>query len=215
MQPNASTTEVSRKIALVLLAAGESRRMGQPKQLLPIHGRPLIVHMVTAARGCPVDPVVVVTGAHAEAVHAVLAPHPVAVVHNPDWPAGPGSSLRAGLQWLVGHAPQCQAALIVLGDQPNFDAAAAHTLLRAWESSGRPAAATRWGERLGPPAVFARAVWADLLASGSAHGARRYLTAHPERVAACDLPHLTVDLDTPADYAAWVARARRPPETPQ
>jgi molybdenum cofactor cytidylyltransferase len=196
--------------ALLILAAGESRRMGQPKQLLPLHGRPLIEHMVRAALASPVWPVVVVTGANGEAVRRAVAHHPVRFASNPDWRSGPGSSLRSGLRLLEGCSPAVRAAMVVLADQPAFDPAAACRLLDQWRRSGRSCAAVRWGERLGPPAVFARSTWRDLLASDSAHGARDYLAAHRAEVHACDLPRMTIDLDTPADYAAWLKSVSGP-----
>jgi molybdenum cofactor cytidylyltransferase len=184
----------------ILLAAGASTRMGQPKQLLPIAGRPLIAHAAAAALGSPAWPVVVVLGAHAEKIRPSLARLPLLIVQNPAWQEGLASSIRTGLAALENFSPAFDAVLIVPADLPAFSADTVARLVAAHHATGHGIAAARYAGRLSSPALFARAHFASLRALRGDEGARRLLAAHADTVAAVDLPELELDLDTPADY---------------
>lgn len=186
----------------VILAAGASTRMGEPKQLLPLDGQPLLVRTVTAALASPAWPVVVVLGAHAEKIRPVLAPYPVLIAENPAWTEGMASSLRAGIDTLRQFSRSLDAALIALCDQPAFSAEVVTRLVAAQRASGRTIAAARYAGRLGAPALFLRAHFPALAALTGEQGARTLLSSLVDHVEPVDLPELAVDLDTPADYAA-------------
>ncbi|MCE2861121.1 MAG: hypothetical protein RIR76_1475 [Verrucomicrobiota bacterium] len=184
---------------LVLLAAGASRRMGSPKQLIEIDGRPLLVRAVEAALAAPVWPVVVVLGANAAVIRPAIAPLPVLVVENPAWAEGMASSIREGISALRQFSRGLDAAVLALCDQPGFSAATVESLLAAHRATGRGIVAARYAGRLGAPALFSRGHFAALTALTGEEGARDLLNADPARVAAVDLPELARDLDTPAD----------------
>jgi molybdenum cofactor cytidylyltransferase len=184
----------------ILLAAGASTRMGEPKQLLPIAGRPLIAHAAAAALGSPAWPVVVVLGAHAEKIRPALARLPLLIAQNPAWQEGLASSIRTGLDALEIFSRTLDAVLIVPADLPAFSAAAVARLVAAYHTAGHDIAAARYAGHLGSPALFARAHFASLRALHGDQGARTLLAAHADTVAAVDLPELELDLDTPADY---------------
>lgn len=191
------------RCAVVLLAAGGSTRMGRPKQLLPIDGKPLIARAAEAALASPAWPVVVVLGAHADAIRPALARLPVLVAENPAWAEGMASSLRAGLGVLDAFSTHLDAALFALCDQPAFSADTIRQLIAAQHATGRSMVAARYGGHLGAPALFLRAHFPALASLTGDQGARQLLvTAPPDAVAAVDLPELARDLDTPADYAA-------------
>lgn len=176
--------------------------MGEPKQLLPLDGQPLLVRTVTAALASPAWPVVVVLGAHAEKIRPVLAPYPVLIAENPAWTEGMASSLRAGIDTLRQFSRSLDAALIALCDQPAFSAEVVTRLVAAQRASGRTIAAARYAGRLGAPALFLRAHFPALAALTGEQGARTLLSSLVDHVEPVDLPELAVDLDTPADYAA-------------
>jgi CTP:molybdopterin cytidylyltransferase MocA len=190
------------RFGVVILAAGASVRMGEPKQLLPLDGRPLLVHAVEAALASAAWPVVVVLGANAEKIRPVLARFPVLIAENPAWSEGMASSLRAGIETLRQFSRSLDAALIALCDQPDFSAEVVRQLVEAQKASGRSIVAARYSGRLGAPALFLREHFPALVALTGEEGARTLLQAHPDRVTAVDLPALAIDLDTPADYAA-------------
>lgn len=198
MPPGADSSS-SPRCGLVILAAGASRRMGSPKQLIEIDGRPLLVRAIEAALAAPVWPVVVVLGANAVAIRPVIGHLPVLVIENPAWSEGMASSIREGVATLRQFSRTLDAAVLALCDQPGFSAATVESLLAAHRATGRGIVAARYAGRLGAPALFAREHFAALTALTGEEGARDLLNADPARVAAVELPELARDLDTPAD----------------
>lgn len=198
MPPEPASSSGSR-CGLVILAAGASRRMGSPKQLIEIEGRPLLVRTIEAALAAPVWPVVVVLGANATAIRPVIGHLPVLVVDNPAWAEGMASSIREGVATLRQFSRALDAAVLALCDQPGFSAATVESLLAAHRATGGGIVAARYSGRLGAPALFTRAHFPALAALTGEEGARDLLNADPARVAAVDRPELARDLDTPDD----------------
>lgn len=176
--------------------------MGQPKQLLPLAGRPLLLRTVEAALDSAAWPVVVVLGAEAEKIRPLLARHPVLIAENPAWAEGMASSIRTGIAMLQQFSRSLDAALIALCDQPAFSADTIARLVARQSASGQSIVAARYHGRNAAPALFRREHFAALTALTGEEGARTLLHARPELVASEDLPELAIDLDTPADYAA-------------
>jgi len=184
----------------LVLAAGSSRRMGSPKQLLQVRGRPLlelVVGQVTASR---LDDVVVVLGAAADEIQTRVDLGRARVLINPEHSSGMASSLRAGVASL---GPDVDRVVVILGDQPDVDAELLNKLLDLHESSGLPAAALSFNGLLHPPVVLDRELWSDLMKLEGDVGCRAVIRGRPEQVAslavATDLSH-PVDVDTPSDY---------------
>jgi CTP:molybdopterin cytidylyltransferase MocA len=192
------------RLGAIVLAAGGSLRMGAPKQLLLLDGRPLVARSVDAVLEAKADPVVVVLGADAERVREAIARHPVRTVFNPLWSSGMASSIRAGLSVLLDAAPGLDAVLVALCDQPALSPGDIGRLADLQRATGR-IAASRYGGRNGAPAVFGCRHFATLATLEGDQGARTLLNGDPAAVAALDLPALGVDLDTPGDWNAWVA----------
>jgi molybdenum cofactor cytidylyltransferase len=186
------------RVAAVVLAAGGSSRMGQPKQLLPFRGRSLLQHAAEVARDAGCDPVVVVLGANADRLRAELDGRAVTVAENPDWGDGPGTSVRTGAA--AAEAAGTDAIVFLLCDQPLVDAEHVVRLIAAQRESGKPMAASGYSGTTGVPAVFARECFADLRALARAAGAKQLLARRPDAVAVVPFPAGAVDLDTPEDY---------------
>ncbi len=190
------------RFGVVILAAGASTRMGTPKQLLPVAGRPLLVRMVDAALASPAWPVVVVLGANAETIRPALATHPVIIAENAAWAEGMASSIRAGIDTVHQFSRAIDAAVIALCDQPAFSADVIARLVAAQRATGRGIVAARYAGRQGAPALFLREYFSTLSALTGEDGARALLNGDASQVATVDLPELAFDLDTPADYDA-------------
>jgi nicotine blue oxidoreductase len=182
----------------VVLAAGEGRRFGGPKQLAELDGRPLVHHAVRALLDTPgVDEVVVVLGARADDVAPVLADLPVRVVVAHDWQQGNAASLRAG----VAALPDADAVVVVLGDQPRVTARVVEGALAA-ARDGRAVRTTYAGEP-GHPVVLPRRLLAAVGELRGDEGARRLLADATtfEAGRLCD----PSDIDTPEDLEAMRA----------
>ena len=189
---------------LVLLAAGESRRMGRPKQLLPIKGRPLVRHMAEITLRAPVAPVVVVLGARAAEIAPLLDDLPVVVVVNPGWAEGLGSSLRMGAAAMSESEHTLQGLIVALADQPGLTAGHLEALIEEHHRTGKPIVATRCGGHLMPPLFLAASEFGRLAHVRGDQGLRSVLHATG---AGAEIASVTneglLDLDTPEDFAAY------------
>ena len=186
-------------IAGVILAAGASRRLGRPKQLLPLGGRPLADWPLAALREFGPAQIVLVVGHEAGAVQAALDLRGVTVVHNPRYAEGQSTSLQAGLGALDAGI---EAAVIVTCDQPLISAAALRELVAAFERTALPLVATDYGDHLGVPLLIARSMWPAALAIRGDQGARALLRDNPDRFAAVrnEAPEAAIDVDTDEHY---------------
>ena len=183
------------RVAGLVLAAGEGRRLGTPKVALEVGGRRLVDSAVSGLRlgGC--EPVVVVLGA---ARVEVPSAH---VVINDDWPTGMGSSLRVGLAALAGT--DATAVVVTLVDTPGVTAAVVDRLVAAGAAGADVAVASYDGQPR-TPVLLTRAHWPEAaeMAVGDV-GARAFLRAHPHLVrhVECGDVGTPDDVDTPADLA--------------
>ena len=193
------------RFGAVVLAAGGSTRMGEPKQLLRLGGRTLLRRTVDTLLASPTWPVVVVLGAQMASIRPEVARLPVLIVENREWAEGLASSIRTGVSVLEAFSLSLEAALLVLCDQPNLSPDAITRLVDIHVRSGKSIVAAHYAGHPGPPALFARSHFHELMALRGAGGARPLLTRHADLLATVDLPELAADLDTPADYRTFLA----------
>jgi nicotine blue oxidoreductase len=184
----------------LLLAAGGGTRFGTPKALVPFRGEPLVCRGVRLLRRGGCGTIVVVVGAAADDVAALIADQPVDVVANPNWRTGLGGSLRIGLAALH-EAP---AIVVALVDQPLVGPAAIERLTAAWRAGAVIAAASYGGQVRNPVLFDARAVDAAQRDARGDQGARSLLRDRPEWVerVACDAVASPRDIDTVDDLRA-------------
>ncbi|HWE62204.1 MAG TPA: nucleotidyltransferase family protein [Chloroflexota bacterium] len=186
-------------IAGMVLAAGASRRLGQPKQLLPLGGRPLLSWSLAAMRAFAPRQLVVVLGHEAPAIRAALDLQGVTVVVNERYAAGLSTSLQAGIAALD---PAIEATLVSTGDQPLVSDELLRQIAAAHETTGQPLVATDYGDHLGVPLLLARSAWPLVRAIEGDQGARALLRLHPEWVASVPVPDpsMALDVDTFEQY---------------
>jgi molybdenum cofactor cytidylyltransferase len=195
----------------ILLAAGESRRMGYPKPLLKLGSRTFIEILVSAMLPS-VTRLIVVVGARAGAVRGAISLDPrVAVVENPDYLRGQLSSIKAALTHV---RPDAAGVLIHLADHPMVRADTFAAVIDGYRRSGGRIAIARYQGRRGHPVLFARELFGELAAAPEDQGARVVVTADPARVTYVDVEDAGVvtDLDTPEDLER--AGLARPPRQP-
>ena len=195
-------------VAGVILAAGASRRLGHPKQLLRYRGETLIHRTVRLARAAGLAPLQVVVGHRGREVAAALGEFgaAAAVVTNPDWRRGMGGSLARGIASLP---PEAAAALVLVTDQPQLSAALLGVMLERYRSGGPTLVACRYASgALGVPALFARCHFAELAALSGERGAGALFARHAAALAAVSFPAGDRDVDTPADAAALTGHQR-------
>ncbi|MBC8156093.1 MAG: nucleotidyltransferase family protein [Bacteroidetes bacterium] len=192
-------------IGIIILAAGASRRFGgQAKQLLPVEGKTLIRRIAETALAAQLSgPIAVVLGANQELIAAELADLPVQLLDNPDWAEGMSTSLKTGLTAFNRTHPTLDAVVVLLCDQPLITPELIRQLTVAFVETGKLMIACRYNGGVGVPALFARPIFADLLALDGDKGARYLLQKRKTDVAEVDFEPAAIDLDSWDDVANW------------
>ena len=188
------------KIGAVILAAGSSSRIGQPKQLLSLRGKTLVRVCIDTASEAGCSPVVVVIGSDSEKVRLELADANSIEVRNTNWQRGIGSSIRTGVQSLMNHAPDLEAILLLVCDQPAINARFIERLIATHEATKKDIVASAYADTLGVPALFDRSLFKELLSIGDEAGAKSIILQNPKRVAQLAFPDGAIDIDTWEDW---------------
>jgi len=196
---------MSADIHVLVLAAGASTRLGQPKQLVRLGGRPALHMVVSTAVSVAGPAVTVVVGAHARDLSYLLAQTASSVVVNRHWEEGMGSSLRVGVKSLP---PGCEAVLVLLGDQVAVTPDDLKRLISGYYGQEGSVAAATYERHVGVPAIFPRSCFSDLAALRGDEGARAIIQRNQSRLVRVPMPNAAVDLDTPEDLAALTERFR-------
>jgi molybdenum cofactor cytidylyltransferase len=188
----------------VVLAAGESRRMGTQKLLLPFGGTTVVGAAVSAALASRIDRVMVILGADRAAVSAEIeraggSAGPVEFVVNLEYELGMLSSVQAGFRAL---AEDAEAAVVMLGDQPFITAAAINSLITAHRENGKGIVIPVFGGRRGHPVLVDLKYRREVLGLDPAEGLRQLMRAHPDDIREVEAGDANIlhDLDTPEDY---------------
>lgn len=184
----------------IILAAGRARRMGEPKQLLPLGGKPMVWHVAAAACQADFDEVIVITGAYASAVKQVLQDLPLQVIYNEDWARGQSTSVQKAVQSITAED---QAVVFLLADQPLIDPSLINELIKAYHVSKASIIIPRWLKRPGNPVLFHLGVWRSaLLQLSGDEGARQIIRKNQEAIHYIELldEQMFTDVDTPEEY---------------
>ena len=190
----------------IILAAGESRRMGYPKPLLEIGGRTFIEHIAETMLAV-VPRLVIVLGAHSDRVRAAIPRDTrIAVVENPNYARGQLSSLKVGLSAIQ---PDAAGALVHLGDHPMVKVETFQAIVDSYNQTSTAIVIARHDGHRGHPVIFDRTLFGELRSAPEEEGARHVVNVDASRVAYIDLddPGINLDLDTPSD----LTRAGLPP----
>lgn len=191
-----------RRIGAVILAAGGSTRLGQPKQLLELHGEALVHAAVRAAQEGGCDLVCVVTGHPRQAVEKAVVDRCPMLVHNDDWQRGIGSSARLGMK----AVDRASAVVFLACDQPAVNAAVIRSLIERYDRTGRAIVASHYSGTVGIPVLFDASCFSELRTLPDDRGAKTVVEADPSRVTPVEFPDGALDLDSPHDLQAWRAR---------
>jgi molybdenum cofactor cytidylyltransferase len=163
-------------LAAVILAAGESRRMGAPKALMPFHGISFLQHLVNATCQARIGVTRVVLGAGVEQIREKLGIDPATIVVNPDWEQGQLSSIQAAIRSL----PEGTEGMVLCPvDHPLVSANLISNLIHQFDLSGKPIVLPAFRGQHGHPVIFRATLYAELLAAPLDVGARHVVWAHP------------------------------------
>ena len=187
-------------IAAIILAAGESKRMGQPKMLLPWGETTVLGQVISVLRSAGIEDVVAVTGGHREEVEAAAIHFGARVAFNTDYARDAMlSSVRCGLGSLKAEA---EAALLCLGDQPQIRVGTVRRVCETFREGGSGLVVPSHAMRRGHPWLVARRLWEDVLNLRAPRSLRDFLNAHAAGIEYVEIddPGILEDLDTPEDY---------------
>jgi molybdenum cofactor cytidylyltransferase len=186
-------------ITVLILAAGQSKRMGQPKMLLPWGEKTVLEQVIHTFKVACVDEILVITGGDREQVEALIGDSAKAVP-NPDFAKGEMlSSVQAGL---AGLKPGAKAVLIGLGDQPQIQARSVRLIVDAYRESGASIVVPSFQMRRGHPWLVTRQHWNEILGMRSSESLRDFLKRHGDKIHYVEIEDDSIlqDLDTPEDY---------------
>jgi molybdenum cofactor cytidylyltransferase len=212
--------------AAIILAAGSSSRMGggRHKLLLPLDGRPVLVHVIDSALASQVRPIIIVLGHEAEQVRAHITSytlHPdITIVENDKYLQGMSTSLHLGVELLIAKGykkhvspSEVDSALIVLGDQPMITSKIIDTLIAIYRTTGKHIVAPLYDGKRGNPVLFDSSLFPELLEVTGDEGGRTVLERHPQEVELVEMSDVLAnyDIDTWEAYqrALEVWRNRR------
>ena len=188
------------KIPIVLLAAGSSSRMGQPKQLLPWHGKTLIEHQIQTLL-ITGNPVVVVLGSKSKKIIPVLNNLDISFVINDKWESGMGSSVSTGVEFVMKTFSNVEGVLFTLIDQPLISPSHIKKIIENYKPEKRQIiASTSEKGWLGVPALFDKTYFKELASLNGEEGAKTIIYSHKDEVIQIDAGEILDDLDTIEKY---------------
>ena len=196
-------------IAIIILAAGASTRMGRPKQLLPYQGRSLLRHTIENAVASVCKPIVVVLGANAENIRSEISESDIKIVENPDWHLGMSSSIRRGIISLVTDYKTVDAVVITVCDQPFLSSEIINHLVSTYHSTRKPIIACEYADTLGVPVLFSQIFFSKLENLTEDVGAKKIIKNHYHEVFSIPFPLGAIDIDTPHDYQQIEQNSKR------
>jgi molybdenum cofactor cytidylyltransferase len=194
-----SESQSETSCAAIVLAAGASTRLGQPKQLLQMNGESLLHRTIRAAEEAGCAPIFVVLGFEAERMQRETADLEVRVVINQEWQSGMGSSLRSGMEVLMKESQLPQKVVLLLSDQPILSSEILFSLVKKSVETGSLIVASSYTGRLGVPAVFRKELYPDLQKVEGDKGAREVIQVYRDQAASIDFPEGVIDIDTAQD----------------
>jgi molybdenum cofactor cytidylyltransferase len=187
-------------VGIIILAAGASKRMGQPKQLLPYQGSNLLQHTIKAAVNSVCNPIVLVLGANRELIMPQVMNNPIHIVENKDWEEGMSSSIRTGLEKMLVLNHAIKSVIILLCDQPFINAEQINKLVEASHITHKTILISEYERAEGVPALFCKEHFVELRNLHGKEGAKKLLKAHKNCIFKVPFHQGVIDIDTPEDY---------------
>jgi molybdenum cofactor cytidylyltransferase len=188
------------KIGVIILAAGESSRLGKAKQLLPFNGVSLLQHAAQVAIDAVSKPIVVVLGAASSEISKELTNYKVNIIENKDWQTGMASSIKTGLLKIQELFPDLAGVILMVCDQPFVNPHLLRKMQVAWQNSGKGIVACSYGDTAGTPALFSKDYFDELLRLQGQEGAKKIIKAYQSFINLVSFPLGQVDIDTEEDY---------------
>lgn len=170
--------------------------------MLQYKGKNLLQHALSEAVSSYASPVIVVLGANSDLLSTEIDKTKIYIVENTEWEEGMASSVRIGVSTLLQIFPSADAVIFMVCDQPYVSASILNDLINTQVETGKLIVTSDYGEAMGPPALFHKSVFAELMELKGDAGARKIIEQHGDEVGTVLFPGGAIDIDTKADYNA-------------
>ena len=192
---------------IIILAAGSSSRLGQPKQLLSYRGKTLIGHMIDIATQSEAEKVILVLGANFQLIERELPKlNKLQVIYNEEWSEGIASSIRMAISKIAEEESIPEAALIMTSDQPYISQYLLNKILRMHTENGKPIVASEYNGTIGTPVLFHASLFGELKKLQGDIGAKKLLMHRLEEIETVEFPEGDIDIDTETDYSNLLSK---------
>jgi molybdenum cofactor cytidylyltransferase len=198
--PTTEENSLLNSYGIILLAAGQSARLGKPKQLLKYKGKTLLEHSLQIANETQLKPIVTVLGANLDLLKETIQPINTNIVINQQWSEGMASSIRCGMEEFIRISPTIAGVIIMVCDQPYVTPKLLTDLVEKHAHSSKPIIASIYNSNIGTPALFDKTIFALLLSLKGDSGAKKIMKSNPDWVETVDFPFGEIDIDTNLDY---------------
>lgn len=197
MTSGLKTTE---SCAAIILAAGQSSRLGQPKQLLKYQNTTLLQHAIDVAKQSEAQSIIVVLGSNADIIFSEINTSGIHIVKNDDWKSGMGTTIRCGVQAVQMLDSKVDAAILMVCDQPFVTSDLLNGLIKKQKETGEPIIASQYGDTIGTPALFHNRFFSELIKLEGDAGAKKIMMRNRDFLATIPFPKGSIDIDTMDDY---------------
>ncbi|WPO78419.1 nucleotidyltransferase family protein [Flavobacterium sp. KACC 22761] len=188
------------KTGIIILAAGNSSRLGQPKQLLGYKDSTLLKNTIAEASLVSDVKIIVVTGANNQLIEEELDPSRIKISFNPDWESGMSSSIINGLKKLLTLYPDYENCIFAVCDQPYVSSLIFEHLIEEHHKTGKGIVASAYSETLGTPVLFKKKYFNELLELKGQEGAKKIISKFSDDVVSVSFEKGNIDIDTEDDY---------------
>jgi molybdenum cofactor cytidylyltransferase len=186
------------KTGIIILAAGSSSRMGEPKQLMKYKNKTFLQHIVGEAKNAGLDPVICVTGYQSDLITESLSGMDVSTIYNEHWPEGMGSGISAGIKQVL--LSEVDSVILAVSDQPYVSSDLFGMMVRWKDQSGKGIVACTYAGTLGTPVLFSRDYFSRLQSLNGNQGAKNIVKINLPDVCPVEFEKGNIDIDTKEDY---------------
>ncbi|MBL0356291.1 MAG: nucleotidyltransferase family protein [Chitinophagaceae bacterium] len=184
----------------LLLAAGSSSRMGQPKMLLDFRGKTILQHSIDEIKKLPGNQLLVVTGCYYSLLKEILEQQQIEFVQNEQWQEGMGTSIQKGVKYITRYYPDATSVTILVCDQPFISAGLFQEMREMKQQAGKGIIACTYNDTIGTPVLFDKTYFDQLALLSGPSGAKKIVQQFAEDTAMVNFPLGAVDIDTAEDY---------------
>jgi len=186
------------KTGIIILAAGSSSRMGEPKQLMIYKNKTFLQHIIGEAKNAFLDPVICVTGYQSDLISKSISRMEVTVVYNEHWQDGMGSGISAGIKQVL--LSDVKSVIVTVSDQPHVSSDLFETMLEMKARSGKKIVACSYAGTLGTPVLFSKEYFNQLKSLNGNQGAKNIVKINLPDVCSVEFEKGNIDIDTKEDY---------------